>query len=188
MIVVEGPDGAGKTTLAKAISETLGIPYMRPPAELLSSTDGPSEELVEWWDEQLKDNTTPRVYDRTMFVSDAIYAVVGDRFPLAGWETMEQGMNHIQSAWITIFAIPDFDVVGANIDADIVGGKHLAGLETAQRIWNHYYMYRLFHYLWRQAVPHRTNWYDYTKHDTAAMIEWVRRTVENPGWSLSTNA
>lgn len=185
MIVVEGPDGAGKTTLAKYMAEALDLPYTRPPKELLTSTGGPTEGLVDWWEEQLLDKT-PRVFDRTAYISDAIYCAVGDRMPLMGWESMERGMNLIQTSWITIFCIPDFDVIGSNIEKDMAEGQHLKGLETDERIYNHYFLYRMWHYLWRQHAPHRTNWYDYTLHARDDMVEWVDNVLRNPAHYLSS--
>jgi thymidylate kinase len=71
MLIVEGPDGAGKTTLAKFLAEELELEYRRAPS--LSSTDGADTAVWEWWREQLRENPKGVVYDRCFFVSELIY-------------------------------------------------------------------------------------------------------------------
>src|SRR5215472_10794451 len=78
MLIVEGPDGGGKTTLAHAIADAYDLTYMRPPPELLSSSlgPGPGSGLHEWWVEQMRlpeKEHTRNVYDRCFFISEAIY-------------------------------------------------------------------------------------------------------------------
>jgi hypothetical protein len=73
MIIVEGADRSGKTTLAQRLAEDTGREYMRPPKHLLSSRTGPGPGLMEWWKQQLIE-MPDAVYDRSTFISDPIYA------------------------------------------------------------------------------------------------------------------
>lgn len=84
MIIVEGPDGSGKTTFAHKLAEALGSSYRKPPPEVLSSTTGPAkgEGLAQWWiDAMVRQARTNDVYDRTTIISDPIYCAVQARKP-----------------------------------------------------------------------------------------------------------
>lgn len=72
MIIVEGPDGTGKTTLAKKIAEEYSLEYRRPP--MLSSTKGPADaSIYDWWKQEMRTDDDRAVYDRCFFISEMIY-------------------------------------------------------------------------------------------------------------------
>ncbi len=181
MILVEGPDGAGKTTLAKQIAAEFDIEYRRPPAAALSSTDGPSEKLIDWWQGQLEDKTL-RVHDRTMYLSDVIYAtVVGDRTPLCSTLEYLQGMNVLQTSWLTIFCLPDFKTIYDNVEAARKEGRHLKGLDGV-KVYNHWYLYQTMAYLWAQgAHPENVYVYNYPIEDGEGIFEWLNDRVDEVG-------
>lgn len=108
MLIVEGPDGSGKTTLAKKISEEFGIEYRRAPS--LSSVDGPDLAVYDWWRQQVNANDTA-VYDRTFFISELIYQLASrDRELIVTPKMMMDGMTDM---WIKgvywIFCSPAWD-------------------------------------------------------------------------------
>lgn len=87
MILVEGPDGAGKTTLAKKLAEEINGEYMRPPPKLLDSANGASDGLYGWWTNIAHEAATQgghrwSVFDRAFPVSEVIYSTVMGRKPL----------------------------------------------------------------------------------------------------------
>lgn len=147
MLIVEGADGSGKTTLARQIADGAGLEYCRPPAELLSSTAGPSKGLLEWWFEQFKQDHAKRVYDRCLFISDPIYSCVMHRVPLATvdqlWELRARFLSTLATCNALIFCMPTTHVVEPD--------KHLKGLtsvmDDAVR-----YLYQLEHVWWRREL------------------------------------
>ena len=68
MIIIEGPDGAGKTTVAERLGKLLG-------KEVKHAGGPPSEKEAE---ERLVDifNNPDRIFDRTVFTSDPIYGPI----------------------------------------------------------------------------------------------------------------
>lgn len=69
-IIIEGPDGAGKTTLAKKLADRLGA--------TLRESDGPPKSRIEFQivvDECFKMHTTERlvVFDRHSLISNTVY-------------------------------------------------------------------------------------------------------------------
>src|SRR5438105_13425965 len=122
-IIVEGPDGSGKTTLANKLSDVYDLMYRRPPAATLSSTHGPGDGLVEWWGSEL--GKTPShlnhgVYDRCFFISDPIYQQAQSDRPLllSGHELVRGIMRLWNVEPIIIFCLPPFEVQLANVKRD----------------------------------------------------------------------
>jgi hypothetical protein len=95
-VIVEGPDGSGKTTLARRMEADFNLEYRRPPEELLSSSTGPSPGLLEWWREQLRrHDRADGVYDRCFWVSEPIYSSVMLRPPLCSPVDIVRGINDL---------------------------------------------------------------------------------------------
>lgn len=82
MIVLEGVDGSGKTTLAKILSRDLELPIA---SRVVKSEEGPppKQELVKWLYKELADET-PKIYDRFPIYSDPIYTAILKREPNIG--------------------------------------------------------------------------------------------------------
>lgn len=72
MIIVEGIDNSGKTTIAKHIAETLGIDYVH---NTIIPRGSPNEDLSEWimFIEESLMNPFTRVFDRHPILSERIY-------------------------------------------------------------------------------------------------------------------
>lgn len=77
VIVIEGPDGAGKSTLAKALVESYGLELIHTGGPLKDQAD------FEQRERELKLLTKePRIYDRVPYVSDLVYAFLNARDPI----------------------------------------------------------------------------------------------------------
>lgn len=72
MIILEGCDGTGKSTLAKALARDLKLPIAE---RVVTSENGPpsKSELIKWTYKELAD-PTPKIYDRFPIYSEPIYA------------------------------------------------------------------------------------------------------------------
>jgi hypothetical protein len=176
MLICEGPDGAGKTTLAKYLAEQLGMEYRRPPEELLSSTAGPSPGLVDWWFDQLRLPSGKRnagVYDRCFFISEPIYqmAQVQRELMITG-HTLWRGIHDLWSVNARIvFCLPPEAVQYSNVIQD--GRASLLGLNN-RHLEKISFMYHAFYAMWENALFEHTLIYDYTKHEPQSVVDWVR--------------
>jgi hypothetical protein len=175
MIICEGPDGGGKTTLAKAIAEAYELEYMRPPPELLSSTTGPGTGLHEWWVEQLRlpeKEHRRKVYDRCFFISEAIYQLAQvDRDLIVGGHEIWRGIADLWTVGpVVIFCQPPMEVQYSNVIQD--GRESLAGLNN-RHLEKINFMYWAHYALWQNALFAQVVQYDYTRDSINWILDWV---------------
>jgi hypothetical protein len=158
MIVVEGPDGAGKTELTRFIAEEFGLEYRRAPT--LSSITGPDDEVAEWWVQQMAHDDGDGVYDRSFLVSEFVYALATDRPPIKDAQWMRHRLSMFWTVCdLLIFCLPPFDVQLENLNA--VGRGRLIGVDEGRlrRIsWAYEYLLELF----KASMYERCTVWDYT--------------------------
>lgn len=116
MIIVEGPDGAGKSTLRERIQEDFNI-ELGPRAS--HSTNGPVPNLTKWVDHDLMEwGSSPlKIYDRYPLISEPIYGTivrgeVDDKFT-SSW--LRNRINLMRSMSLVIWCLPPLDVVRNNV-------------------------------------------------------------------------
>lgn len=86
LVIVEGPDGAGKSTLAEKLSYDLSIPFVH--------TGGAAKDLAELMArmEKVQETPGPAIIDRCPHISDAIYKrAMGQPLfmnPLVAWKDL----------------------------------------------------------------------------------------------------
>lgn len=163
MIIIEGPDGSGKTTLAKAICEHFDLEYRRPPTSLLSSTEGPSKELPEWWRAELIRPMGERdrgVYDRCFFISEPIYQIAQvNRDLLIGGAELSRGIFDLWAEGpMMVFCMPPLDVQISTVIQD--GRDSLKNLEN-KHLEKIDFLYWAFWAVWLEAHNEVVH-YDYT--------------------------
>src|SRR5215211_3588455 len=73
LIIVEGPDGSGKTTLIEKLASEFNFPVM--PRVVNKDTEA-MVDLVKWTEEDLTKGFGPRIYDRHRLISEPIYGSV----------------------------------------------------------------------------------------------------------------
>lgn len=119
MIIVEGPDGAGKTTLIEKLSGELNLSIAM---KVVDHNTNATTDLVKWVDHNLDQGLTPTLYDRHRLISEPIYGPV-----IRG--ALEKGFDDF--AWLhtrqiqfrelkplVIWCLPPLDVVMHNIAGD----------------------------------------------------------------------
>lgn len=174
MIIVEGPDGGGKTTLIQRIQEDFGI-ELGPKAS--DSLDGPVDNLPKWVDRDLFNwGYSPlRVYDRHPLISEPIYGTIVRGFIDEKFTTqwLRNRLNLLRSMSLLIWCIPPYVEVSGNVFTD--EQIQMKGVsDNIQEIWMLYSM-------------HASMWtgpgivYDYTQQNRAPrdtqLANLIRRHV-----------
>jgi len=166
-IIVEGPDGSGKTILARRVANHYGLEYRRPPVETLSSTHGPQDGLVDWWDEQLAkapSELATSIYDRCFYISDPIYQQAQpNRELLVDGPALSRGIMRLWNLEpYVIFCLPPFKTQLANVinpERDrLLGVSAESLLKISNQYWAHYA-------LWATSLYDNVVKYDYTEED-----------------------
>lgn len=149
-IIVEGPDGAGKSTLIQTLSRDLDLPVNQ--NRSCTSTGGPVKNLNQWIVDDLRswDTKTTSLYDRHPMVSDHIYGPVLRKevqihLPFGYYR------RFVEDA-IVVLCLPPLGNVTTNLESE----DQLAGVwENIATIYSLYEAYA------RQNQD-RVLWYDYT--------------------------
>jgi hypothetical protein len=119
MIILEGPDAAGKTTLIQRLSGDLGVPIAQ---KLIGHDTQPLMDERSWVYASLEGGFKRQLYDRHWLISEPIYGpVLGRQFGkgLFDHESMQflnQRLHGIQP--ITIWCLPDLATVIENLSGD----------------------------------------------------------------------
>ena len=177
MIILEGPDGGGKTTLAHKIAEEFGMEYRRPPEELLSSLTGPSPGLHEWWREQMRRPTHERmegVYDRCFWISEPIYAAMSKRVPLINHDLLWRGISDLWAEGpLMIFCMTD--EAGMLENTYVAGRPRLASIAgDAIDMRCITFLYWACYGTWLQALNHVIQW-DYNRDHWSYIVTSLER-------------
>lgn len=116
MVIVEGPDGGGKTTLIRELSSALNLPVA---PKVVDSHTRPLVDLKRWTEENVAGGFRRQLFDRHRLISEPIYSALKDDDPTAAF--MDQGwlldvMHQFYACKpIIIYAMPELDVVIKNV-------------------------------------------------------------------------
>jgi hypothetical protein len=137
MIIVEGPDGSGKTSLITMLAEKLDFEVM--PRACTSDNGVDPATLKEWVNRDLSlPIHQPKFYDRHPLISEPIYGPLirghmADGWTDVGWLASRLNILRIKEPFF-IFCLPPMGAVLYNI-AEEHGyeTKHLRGIHTHGR-------------------------------------------------------
>lgn len=135
IIIVEGPDGTGKTNLTKRLSVDLGLPIH---AKASTSVGGPVPDLWDWacddvgtWDTQ-----SLAIYDRHPLISEYIYGpVIRGNLPMGfTHSSAKQMLSRMAQQALIIFALPPLETVLRNVQNEDV--PQMEGVvEKTELLW-----------------------------------------------------
>lgn len=117
MLIVEGPDGSGKTTLVNRLHKDLGLPIS--PKVVRSDTTA-KVDLAQWTEANINRGFQHQIFDRHRLISEPIYGPVlrprqHDRFLDAGWMS-DMMWRFYASGPIIIYCLPHITTVWKNVE------------------------------------------------------------------------
>lgn len=116
MLIVEGPDGSGKSTLVKRLCHDLDLPLAE---KVVSSDTKPKVDLAEWTEDNIDRGFQFTVFDRHRLISEPIYGpILRDKqdpsFMDLGWLDNKVWRFYACKP-ILIYCLPPLDIVVRNI-------------------------------------------------------------------------
>lgn len=126
MIIVEGPDGAGKSTLIKTLVPWLNevlLDEWSLAERVVGKDTKTSVNLRAWTDENLAKGFHTTVYDRHRLISDPIYSVaMGKNMEFGGlyefpW-LLEAWNQLVECEPLIIYCLPPYSLVQRNVISD----------------------------------------------------------------------
>lgn len=119
MIVVEGPDGAGKTTLIKQLTEAYDIPIA---PRVVTKDAEAMVDLKDWVDNQLEEGFQDVIFDRHRLISETIYGPILRTAQEAGFNELSWVGPRLKRFYelepIIIYCLPSLETVKRNIARD----------------------------------------------------------------------
>lgn len=167
MIIVEGPDGGGKSNLAGYLSKRFGIPIAD---KVVNSRTEAQTPLDKWVSLSLEKGLQRTIFDRHAIISEPIYAaamryVAKDGFNRVGWLSGQMAKLDKIGPFI-VYCLPPIKTVEANVfnaetDNDVV-------VEKIQTIWGMYAAQAA-----REVSLGRAMIHDYTVDGSEQRIEMI---------------
>ena len=117
MILFEGPDGAGKTSLINRLVSELKLPRA---GRACTSEGGPVDDLFAWaWVDinSWRDQTFIKAYDRHPLVSEYVYGPVIRGQAAEGFHSQAAAdmRKYLEAHTFTVFCMPPLDVIETNL-------------------------------------------------------------------------
>lgn len=136
MIIVEGPDGAGKTTLIEQLKERYGLEVA--PRVVTKGAEAMTD-LKVWVEQNLAEGFQYRIFDRHRLVSEFIYGPLLRQQQQPGFTDMSWSWRQLAKLYegvepIIIYCLPPLEVVKANVSSDpenVVVADHIEAMYTA---------------------------------------------------------
>lgn len=174
VIVLEGPDGAGKTQLAQRLSEDLGLPL----AQKFVKSDGEGSGTNDLFGEAYRDVVTmmdkpPMIYDRHPLISEYVYGPIvrGILPPDFVMPQAHATLRLLAEQVHVIWCLPALQRVADNV-ADTETNQQMSGVwRNIEAIYSMYHTMRIW---W---IGHSTV-YDYTVTDQANKYSYESTLVQ----------
>lgn len=137
MIIVEGPDGAGKSTLVQYLSEKWDLPVAD---RVVASNTAPIiDDLKHWVEVNLKRGLQWQLFDRHRLISEPIYAAALHRKAQPGFDDLQwmtaRMIDFTRIHPFIIYCLPPWELVESNLAGDV---NNSVIWHHAQTIYNAY--------------------------------------------------
>lgn len=116
MIILEGPDGAGKSLLAGRLAHDLKLPIAE---KVVGSDTQPLVDLKRWTEQNIDAGFQPLIFDRHRLISEPIYGPAtrsnqDPNFSDLGW-MIDMTWRLYQARPLIVYCLPHLDVVRGNV-------------------------------------------------------------------------
>ena len=118
MVIIEGPDGSGKTTLITQLKEELGIEVA---PRVVDKDTNAMVNLADWVDNNLNIGRVPTLFDRHRLISETIYGPImrekasENGFVDMSWLAPRMSRLYNEVKPFIIYCLPPLQVVRDNI-------------------------------------------------------------------------
>src|SRR4051812_422488 len=139
MLIVEGPDGSGKSTLVKRLHRDLGLPIAK---KVVSSDTKPKVDLAKWTEESISRGFQFTIFDRYRLISEPIYGPIlrnrqNPSFIDLGWLS-DQMWRFYASHPIVIYCLPPLSTVLENVSRASTNNAAVAGRGITEALYASY--------------------------------------------------
>lgn len=180
MIVVEGPDGSGKTTLIRHLTQLLEVELV---PKAVSSEMNAEVPLPDYIKDQLSRGFGPRLYDRFALISGPIYGplfgmkppndIFMDLFQASKWQAKMSQVNPL-----VIYCLPHHRVVEHNL----VNSDETTNFDQVVTFMKAYWCYFMKVASDRATVDRNIYVYDYENDQPYTVARWIIEMFEAMGF------
>lgn len=174
MIIVEGPDGAGKTTLIDRLRDEFGLEVA---PRVVSKDAEAMVDLQRWTEENVGRGFRPEIFDRHRLISEPIYGPLLRSTPEPGFDDRVWLINMMYNLYelepLVIYCLPPFEVCWENVKDD-PDNKVVAEPRNYKLLWHAYLNKAVTDIAHR---PMNTFLYDYTLGEEV-LTSLLRRVTE----------
>lgn len=177
MIIVEGPDGSGKTTLIKQLAGVTQLPI----APRVVSKDAEAQvDLVEWVEKNLQQGFQATLFDRHRLISEPIYGPILRSKSEPMFDNFIWLSNQLFSLYkmgpVIIYCLPPFGAVWESVRND-PDNKVVHDERTARAIYNLYVTRASLDYTRMGSRVLIYNWIT-DSHNFLPMADYIERAIE----------
>lgn len=173
-IIVEGPDGSGKSTFIKEITAAFDLPHFE---RASTSAGGPVDNLADWTEKHLRSIPgpgKPHVLDRHPLISEPIYGPIVRQmlpFKFDNRHWLRDQTHILSTRAVVVWCMPPVDRVAENV----LHGVQMPGV--TEHILRIYWAYHTTMARW----PGYSMMHNYTEPDSLARaLRFVEGVVRHP--------